>query len=116
MKHEAKLYNCCSTYVDRIEVFSEIMYLLLCGCGVGYSLHKEYIDKLPTVQPYNGDQRPQFFVEDSIEGWADSIRELMTALFEGKAPDIVFDAIRPEGALIDGKFIATWPRAVDKSS
>lgn len=115
LKHEAKLYNCCSTYVDRIEVFSEIMYLLLCGCGVGYSLHKEYIDKLPTVQPYNGDQRPQFFVEDSIEGWADSIRELMTALFEGKAPDIVFDAIRPEGALIDGKFIAPGPEPLIKA-
>ena len=54
LKHEAKLYNCCSTYIDRIEVFSEIMYLLLCGCGVGYSLHKEYIDKLPVVKLMNG--------------------------------------------------------------
>ena len=41
LKHEAKLYNCCSTYIDRVDVFSETMYLLLCGCGVGYSLHKE---------------------------------------------------------------------------
>lgn len=106
LKHEAKIYNCCSTYIDRIEVFSEIMYLLLCGCGVGYSLHNEYINKLPIVKPYNGDQRPQFFVEDSIEGWADSILELITSLFEGKSADIVFDAIRPKGSLIDGKFIA----------
>jgi len=50
LKHEAKLYNCCSTYVDRPEVFSEIMYLLLCGCGVGYSLHKELINRLPVVK------------------------------------------------------------------
>ena len=50
LKHEAKLYNCCSTYIDRIEVFNEIMYWLICGCGVGYSLHKEYISKLPIVK------------------------------------------------------------------
>ena len=47
LKHEAKIYNCSSTFIDRPKVFSEIMYLLLCGCGVGYSLHKEYIEKLP---------------------------------------------------------------------
>lgn len=115
LKHEAKLYNCCSTYIDRIDVFGEIMYLLLCGCGVGYSLHKEYVNRLPEVKPYNGDQRPQFFVEDSIEGWADSIKELMTALFEGKSADIVFDAIRPEGALIDGKFVAPGPEPLIKA-
>lgn len=110
LKHEAKLYNCCSTYIDRVKVFSEIMYLLLCGCGVGYSLHKEYIDKLPKVKPCNGNKRLKFFVEDSIEGWADSINELMTSLFDGEICDIVFDAIRPEGSLIDGKFIAPGPK------
>lgn len=112
LKHEAKMYNCCSTYVDRVEAFNEIMYLLLCGCGVGYSLHKEYIDKLPVVKMKNGERRKQFIVEDSIEGWADSIKELMTALFEGQIPDIIFDNIRPEGALIDGKFIAPGPKAL----
>lgn len=115
LKHEAKLYNCCSTYIDRVEVFSEIMYLLLCGCGVGYSLHKEYIDKLPSVKIQNGFQRPQFFVEDSIEGWADSIKELVTACFNGECCDIVFDNIRPEGALIDGKFIAPGPEPLIKA-
>ena len=45
LKHETKMYNCSSTFIDRIDAFSEIMYLLLCGCGVGYSLHKEYIEK-----------------------------------------------------------------------
>lgn len=115
LKHESKMYNCCSTYVDRVEVFSEMMYLLLCGCGVGYSLHKEYIEKLPVVKPLNGEQRPQFFVEDSIEGWADSIKELINSLFEGIVPDIYFDAIRPEGALIDGKFLAPGPTPLIKA-
>lgn len=106
LKHEAKLYNCCSTYVDRLEVFSEIMYLLLCGCGVGYSLHKTYINKLPIVKLESGIKREMFFVDDSIEGWADSIKELLTALFEGETPDIRFDLIRLAGTLIDGKFVA----------
>lgn len=115
LKHEAKIYNCCSTYIDRVDVFAEIMYLLLCGCGVGYSLHGEYIKKLPMVKPCDGDRRKQFFIEDSIEGWADSIRELMTAMFEGKVPDIVFDNIRPEGALIDNKFVAPGPLPLMKA-
>lgn len=115
LKHETKMYNCCSTYIDRLEAFSEIMYLLLCGCGVGYSLHKEYVNKLPVVQSYNGKQRKQFFVEDSIEGWADSIKELVTACFNGESCDIVFDNIRPEGSLIDGKFIAPGPEPLIKA-
>lgn len=115
LKHEAKLYNCCSTYVDRIDVFNEIMYLLLCGCGVGYSLHKDYINKLPIVQPLKGIKRPVFVVEDSIEGWADSIKELMTALFNGETPDIYFDNIRPEGSLIEGKFTAPGPEPLKKT-
>ena len=112
LKHEAKLYNCCSTYIDRVEAFSEIMYLLLCGCGVGYSLHKEYIEKLPIVKEYDGSEPSRVVVDDSIEGWADSIHTLMTTLFNGK--DVVFDfsGIRPEGSLIDGKFIAPGPNPI----
>lgn len=115
LKHEAKLYNCCSTYVDRLEVFSEIMYLLLCGCGVGYSLHKEFINKLTEVSPIKYIVRDKFVVEDSIEGWADSIKELMSALFEGETPNICFDNIRKEGALIDNKFVAPGPEPLIKA-
>lgn len=114
LKHEAKLYNCCSTYIDRIEVFSEIMYLLLCGCGVGYSLHKEYIDKLPVVKKKT-DEWVYYKVEDSIEGWADSIKWLMKNMFEGRDTRMDFTAIRPEGALIDGKFIAPGPEPLIKA-
>lgn len=106
LKHEAKLYNCSSTYIDREEVFEEIMYLLLCGCGVGYSLHKEYINKLPIVKPLINFGDTVYEVEDSIEGWANSIKVLMSSLFNGELPKIIFDSIRPEGSLIDGKFTA----------
>lgn len=115
LKHEAKLYNCCSTYIDRVDVFSETMYLLLCGAGVGYSLHKDYIKKLPEVKPFSGVKRPLFVVEDSIEGWADSIKELMYALFNGEIPEIYFDNIRPKGSLIDGKFSAPGPEPLKRA-
>ena len=115
LKHEAKLYNCCSTYVDRPEVFSEIMYLLLCGCGVGYSLHKEFINKLPVVKNLNNFGEIEYEIEDSIEGWSESIRILMSSLFNGVTPKISFNHIRPEGALIDGKFIAPGPEPLIKA-
>lgn len=109
LKHETKIYNCCSTYVDRVKVFSEVMYLLLCGCGVGYSLHKAYVDKLPEVKQPTLSTRPTFVIPDSIEGWADSVNELMTALFEGEQCSFDYSLIRPQGALIDGKFAAPGP-------
>ena len=114
LKHETKMYNCCSTYIDRVEVFGEIMYLLLCGCGVGYSLHKDYINKLPEVKKNSGERRNLFVVEDSIEGWGDSIKELMNSLFEGELPDMYFGKIRKEGELIDNKFVAPGPEPLIK--
>lgn len=106
LKHETKMYNCSSTFIDRIDAFSEIMYLLLCGCGVGYSLHKEYIDKLPVVKKPQNSIVFDYVIPDSIEGWADSIRELMIALFSGSDVNFDYSQIRPEGSLIDGKFLA----------
>lgn len=105
LKHEAKMYNCSSTFIDRPEVFSEIMYLLLCGCGVGYSLHKEYIKKLPEVKEHTFSS-VLFTIPDSIEGWADAIYHLMNGWFCGYQVNFNYSEIRPEGSLIDGKFVA----------
>ena len=105
LKHEAKMYNCSSTFIDRPEVFSEIMYLLLCGCGVGYSLHKEYIEKLPEVKEHTFSS-VLFTIPDSIEGWADAIYHLMNGWFSGYQVNFNYSEIRPEGSLIDGKFVA----------
>ena len=105
LKHEAKMYNCSSTFIDRPEVFSEIMYLLLCGCGVGYSLHKEYIEKLPDVKEHTFSS-VLFTIPDSIEGWADAIYHLMNGWFGGYQVNFNYSEIRPEGSLIDGKFVA----------
>jgi len=115
LKHEAKMYNCCSTYVDRVDVFGEIMYLLLCGCGVGYSLHKKYIDKLPIVNKSTGVKLPTYLIEDSIEGWGDSIKHLMNGRFNGYEVSFDYSLIRPQGALIDGKFAAPGPEPLAKA-
>ena len=107
LKHEAKMYNCSSTFIDRPKVFSEIMYLLLCGCGVGYSLHKEYIEKLPEVKEHTHTLPSVLFtIPDSIEGWADAIYCLMDGWFGGYQVNFNYSEIRPEGSLIDGKFVA----------
>lgn len=114
LKHEAKMYNCTSTYVDRVEVFSEIMYLLLCGCGVGYSLHKKYINKLPNVIPLVYIPEIVHKIEDSIEGWADSIFALINGLYDGYVCSFDYSSIRPSGALIDGKFRAPGAEPLKK--
>lgn len=109
LKHEAKIYNCSSTLIDRPAVFGEMMYLLLCGCGVGYSLRKEYINKLPEVKAHTLPM-VKFTIPDSIEGWSDAINELMNGWFGGYEVRLIYSDIRPEGALIDGKFIAPGPK------
>ena len=115
LKHESKMYNCSSTFIDRIDVFGEIMYLLLCGCGVGYSLHKEYVDKLPVVKKQVPSLKFEYVIPDTIEGWADSIKELMKALFAGSDVSMNYSQIRPEGSLIDGKFVAPGPRPLARA-
>jgi len=116
LKHETKIYNCCGTFIDRISAFDEIMYLLLCGCGVGYSLHREYIEKLPVVLHQSPENDvAKYRVEDSIEGWAKSIRVLIENLYKGNGVEIDFRDVRKEGELIDGKFAAPGPNGLIKA-
>ena len=105
-KHNVKLFNCSSTYIDRPEVFKQIMYILLNGCGVGYSVEKRFVNKLPTIKKRK-DETITYVIEDSVEGWALAIDALMMSFFSGGA-QIRFDGslIRPEGAYISGGFKA----------
>ena len=92
-------YNCCFTAVDDVRVFNEIMFLLLGGTGVGYSVQKHHIEKLPEIRKPNQNRTRRVLIGDSIEGWADSIKVLMRSYFEGTSK-IVFDfsEIRAKGA------------------
>ena len=119
LKHHAKMFNCSFGYIDRPEAFSEAMYLLLCGCGVGFSVQKKHISKLPKILDRNKGEKT-FVAEDSIEGWADCVKALMESYFRGNENSgyrIKFDlsAIRPEGALIAGQFKAPGPKALATS-
>lgn len=120
LKHQMKMYNCVSGYADRPEFFGEIFYIALCGCGAGFSIQKQHIEKLPNIVQRT--KAPKIHtVEDSIEGWADALDALMASYFEEspKYPEyrghrIYFDLskIRPKGAKISGGFKAPGPDAL----
>lgn len=114
-KHNARLYNCVSTHIDRAAAFQEAMYLLLCGAGVGFSVQKHHIDKLPKIHKRFDKKSKVFVVADTIEGWADSFGVLLSSYFEdgGTFPEFKgckvhfdFSKIRPKGAEISGGFKA----------
>ena len=96
-----RLYNCSYLPVDSLDAFNEIMFLLLSGCGVGYSVQQHHIKKLPFImQPFKFRTR-RFVIGDSIEGWSDAVKVLMRSyLGEKRSSRIIFDYtdIRPKGA------------------
>ena len=95
-----RIYNCAYMPIDHIDSFSECMFLLLGGTGVGYSVQKHHVEKLPPVnKPYLNRKR-RFLIGDSIEGWADAIKVLMKSYLNGKSSRIEFDYsdIRSKGA------------------
>lgn len=95
--NNARGYNCCYLPIDSVYSFSETMFLLLGGTGVGYSVQRHHIDQLPTIKTPG--KKRNYLIEDSIMGWADSIKVLMRAYLEGKfLPVFDFRAIRPKGA------------------
>jgi ribonucleoside-diphosphate reductase alpha chain len=97
-KH-ARIYNCAFTYIDRLEAFRETLYLLLCGCGVGFSVQRHHVAKLPPFAPLRSNAPVStFVVPDTIEGWADAFHQLMLAAVEGRRVIFDYSAIRPAGA------------------
>jgi len=117
LKHQMKMYNCTSSYVDRASFFGEYFYILLCGAGAGFSVQHHHVNKLPAVQERKK-QAKGYIVEDSIEGWASALDVLMSSYFVegGTHPEfegrrVFFDLtnIRPKGAKISGGFKAPGP-------
>jgi ribonucleoside-diphosphate reductase alpha chain len=95
--NNARLYNCCFLPIDHSDAFSEVMFLLLSGTGVGYSVQRMHVEKLPEINKPTKTRR--YLVGDSIEGWADAVKVLVTAYMKGKAlPLFDFSDIRPKGA------------------
>lgn len=97
-KNEARLYNCGYMPMNDYRAFSELMFLLLGGTGVGYSVQYHHVEELPEIQ--KPIKEAKFLVGDSIEGWADAVKQLMKAYF-GKTkvkPRFDYSDIRPKGS------------------
>lgn len=123
-KHEARMYNCSVSHVDRPSFFTECMYLLLCGCGVGFSVQPHHIGKLPEIAQRSKKKAKIFRIPDSIEGWADAFGVLLSSYFVegGTHPEyhgcqvhFDFSDIRPKGAMISGGFKAPGPDGLRSS-
>jgi ribonucleoside-triphosphate reductase len=94
-----RIYNCAYLPIDDWRAFSETMFLLLGGTGVGYSVQKHHVDKLPEIRKPDSKKTRRFLIGDSIEGWADAVKVLMRSYFEGgSTPVFDFSDIRPKGA------------------
>jgi len=95
-----RIFNCAYLPVSEAEAFSETMFLLLGGTGVGYSVQRHHVTQLPEVRSPNKRKR-RFLVSDNIEGWADAVKVLMESYFKGSMT-VEFDYrdIRPKGAML----------------
>ena len=94
-----RIYNCAYMPIDDWRAFGEVMFLLLGGTGVGYSVQKHHVEKLPEIRKPKSDRERRFLVSDSIEGWADAIKALVKSYFiSGSSLRFDYSDIRPKGA------------------
>jgi ribonucleoside-triphosphate reductase len=91
-------YNCSYVAVNRVRAFDEILYILMCGTGVGFSVERHYVDKLPTIAEEFTDSDTTIVVQDSKAGWAKAYKELVSLLIGGQIPRWDLSKIRPAGA------------------
>ena len=91
-------YNCSYLPIDDPKAFDEAAYILLCGCGVGFSCEQKYIEKLPEVPEKLFESETTIVVSDSKEGWAKGYRQLLALLWSGEVPKYDLRKIRPAGA------------------
>ena len=91
-------YNCSYIPIDSPRSFDEILYVLMCGTGVGFSAEREYTEKLPIVNEHLEDTETTIIVQDSKAGWARGLRELIACLYAGQVPKWDLSRLRPAGA------------------
>tara|TARA_B100001996_G_scaffold201803_1_gene154507 strand:+ start:13565 stop:15520 length:1956 start_codon:yes stop_codon:yes gene_type:complete len=91
-------YNCSYIPIDDVRSFDEVMYILLCGTGVGFSVERNNIEKLPVIAEEFSESETVIVVQDSKAGWARAFRELLAMLYGGQIPKVDVSRIRPAGA------------------
>jgi len=122
-KHNAKVYNCSASYADRPNFFGQALYLLLCGVGVGFSVQKHHVAKLPDLRQRTSESKLHV-IDDSIEGWKTAADVLISSFLDGDVThpeyqgyhvNFDYSQIRPKGALISGGFKAPGPDGLRQS-
>ena len=91
-------YNCSYVAVNRVRAFDEILYILMCGTGVGFSVERQYVEKLPTIAEHFTNSDTTIIVQDSKAGWAKAYKELVSLLIGGQIPRWDLSKVRPAGA------------------
>jgi len=93
-------YNCAYVAVDHQRIFDEILYVLMCGTGVGFSVERQHIQKLPVVADKLYPTDTTIVVSDSKIGWAKAVRELISMLYSGQIPKVDVSRVRPQGSVL----------------
>ena len=132
LNKEARIYNCTASYADRVEFFKQAMYLLLCGCGVGFSVQKHHVAKLPKISKRTKGTKT-FVIPDSTEGWSDALNILMSSYFVDNTKPYIYDlevdldsfsgyevefdysVIRPKGAPLSWGGKAPGPKGLQEA-
>ncbi|WP_414663270.1 ATP cone domain-containing protein [Horticoccus sp. 23ND18S-11] len=103
LQNHSRMFNCSFSNVDRVEFFREYFFLLLSGCGVGFSVQRHHIALLPAL-PKRGKEAElpvwHFHIADTIEGWSDALHALFASFLEGKKIEFNYSAIRARGAAL----------------
>lgn len=92
-----RIYNCSFSLVDRLEAFSDALYLLLSGCGVGYSVQFDHVEKLPAIGYIDEKKVRHHIIQDTIEGWADGLKALLRSFQDGANLEFSYHMIRDAG-------------------
>lgn len=96
-RDEVAGYNCSFIAIDNARAFDEILYILSCGVGVGFSVERQYVSQLPNIAESFYDTDTTIVVQDSRIGWAKSLKELIGLLYQGQIPKIDVSKVRPSG-------------------
>ena len=91
-------YNCSFVAMNNLKSFDEILYVLMCGTGVGFSVERDFVNKLPTLAEEFSESHTTIVVQDSKLGWAKAYRELVSLLVNGQIPKWDLSKVRPAGA------------------
>lgn len=97
-RDEAAGYNCSFIAIDNPRAFDEILYILSCGTGVGFSVERQYVSQLPYIAESFYDSDTTIVVQDSRIGWAKALKELIGLLYQGQVPKFDVSRVRPSGA------------------